>query len=464
MKNQTIREIQDKKVPLGPLRMAGWVKTHRRSKNVSFIELSDGSTVRGLQLVIEPKLESYQGVADDIGVGASIVVDGELVESPGKGQSYEFQVSNITLVGGADQESYPLQKKGHTLEFLREHLHLRSRSNTLGAVFRVRSRASHAIHTFFQERGFLYLHSPIITTSDCEGAGEAFAVTTLDLENPPKNDQGIDYSQDFFKEQASLTVSGQLEAEVFALSHKSCYTFGPTFRAENSNTTRHLSEFWMVEPEVAFCNLQGDMELAESFLKYIITDLLEYCAADLEFLHHRDWVEKGLKETLEHVAQSSFQSLDYTDAIAALEKSGKQFEYPVTWGIDLQAEHEKYLTDEYVKGPVFVVNYPKEIKAFYMRMNDDQKTVAAMDLLVPRLGEIIGGSQREERLEMLDARLKECELPQEEYWWYRELRTYGSVPHSGFGLGFERFLMYLTGIQNIRDVIPFPRHPGYAQF
>ncbi len=464
MKPVLIKDIQAQKVELGDYELKGWVKTHRRSKNVSFIELSDGSSVKGLQLVIEPTLGSYSEVADRVSTGASICVGGKLVESPAKGQTHEFQVTSFSLIGEASPDDYPLQKKGHTLEFLREILHLRPRSNTLGAVFRVRSKAAMAVHQFFQDRDFVYAHTPIITTSDCEGAGEMFRVTTLDLMNPPKCDGKIDFSQDFFKDEASLTVSGQLEAEIFACSLMNTYTFGPTFRAENSNTTRHLSEFWMIEPEMAFCNLQGDMQIAEEFTRFVIQYVLENCQADLEFLHEREWVEQGLYATLEKLSNSSFESLDYTKAIDVLSKSGKSFEFPVHWGMDLQAEHERYITDEYVKGPVFVINYPKEIKAFYMRRNDDQKTVAAMDLLVPRLGEIIGGSQREERHDVLLQRIREAGLPEQVYWWYLELRKYGSVPHAGFGLGFERLLMYVTGIQNIRDVIPFPRHPGYAKF
>lgn len=444
--------------------LSGWAKTHRQSKNVSFIELTDGSSVAGLQLVIEPQLESYQSVAALISTGAAIRAKGKVTSSPAKGQSYEMQVAEIALVGAADPENYPLQKKGHSLEFLREILHLRPRSNTLGAVFRIRSRAAYAVHSFFQKHGFVNVHTPIITTSDCEGAGEMFRVTTLDLANLPIIQGKIDYSQDFFAAEASLTVSGQLEGEISALALSNIYTFGPTFRAENSNTTRHLSEFWMIEPEMAFCDLEGNMQIASQFIAYLIRDLLENCRDDLTFLSQRDWVKDDFLSTIENVASAKFEVLPYTDAIVALEKSGKSFEFPVFWGMDLQAEHEKYLTDEYIRGPVFVINYPKDIKAFYMRANDDQKTVAAMDLLVPKLGEIIGGSQREEREDVLLHRIREMKLPEENYWWYLELRRYGTVPHAGFGLGFERFLMYITGMQNIRDVIPFPRYPGYAKF
>ncbi len=466
MNELRIADIHAEKIQPGPVELSGWAKTHRRSKNVSFIELSDGSSVQGLQVVIEPDLETYAPIADQIHTGASLHIAGELVESPAKGQKFEMQARSIELIGESDPETYPLQKKGHTLEFLREHMHLRLRSNTLGAAFRVRSKASMAVHEFFQEREFVYAQTPIITSSDCEGAGEMFLVTTLPMDNPPKTDKGeIDFQKDFFGRKTSLTVSGQLEAEIFATSLMNTYTFGPTFRAENSNTSRHLSEFWMIEPEMAFCDLEGDMKVAQDFTRSVIAKVLESCTDDLDFLWKRDWVEKGLSETLEQVAKAeSFECLTYTDAISALEKSGKKFEYPVSWGMDLQAEHERYLTDEYVRGPVFVINYPKEIKAFYMRMNEDEKTVAAMDLLVPRLGEIIGGSQREDRYDVLKEKIVAQGLELEEYDWYLDLRKYGSVPHAGFGLGFERLLMYVTGIQNIRDVIAFPRHPGFAKF
>jgi asparaginyl-tRNA synthetase len=466
MNLHSIRDIHDDKVPAKAIQISGWVKTHRQSKSVAFIELSDGSSVKGLQLVIEPGLASYAAVADRIHTGASVSVEGNLVPSPAKGQKFEMQVENISLVGEADAESYPLQKKGHTLEFLREHMHLRLRSNTLGAVFRVRSVASMAVHEFFQSRGFVYAQTPIISTADCEGAGEMFQVTTLDLAKTPKLPDGkVDFSQDFFGAKASLTVSGQLEGEIFATALMNAYTFGPTFRAENSNTSRHLAEFWMIEPEMAFCNLEGNMEIAQDFILYVITQVLERCKDDLEFLWQREWVEPGLKEALEKLVNTpKFSALTYTEAISILEKSGEKFEFPVSWGIDLQSEHERYLTDKHIGGPVFVTDYPKDIKAFYMRLNDDGKTVRAMDLLVPRLGEIIGGSQREERHEVLQQKILDMGLPLEEYWWYLELRKYGTVPHAGFGLGFERLLMYMTGMQNIRDVISFPRFPGFAKF
>ena len=461
----SIRDINSGKIKPGAVTIQGWVRTHRQSKSVSFIELNDGSGVKGLQLVIEPALESYVKVAAGISTGAAVKASGELVDSPAKGQKFELKVSEIELIGQADPETYPLQKKGHSLEFLREILHLRPRSNTIGAVWRLRSRAAMAVHRFYQDRDFVYLNTPILTTSDCEGAGEMFRVSTLDPKSPPLLENGkIDFGKDFFGEQAHLTVSGQLEGEIGAMALSKVYTFGPTFRAENSNTTRHLSEFWMIEPEVAFNELPQNMELAWDFVKYVISDVIDKCGEELEFLHAREWCEKGLMESLQKLLSSSYTVLDYTEAIKVLEKSGKKFEYPVSWGIDLQTEHERFLTDEYVKGPVFVINYPKDIKAFYMKLNDDKKTVRAMDLLVPRLGEIIGGSQREENHDVLLNRIKEMGLPEEPYWWYLELRKFGTAPHAGFGLGFERLLMYVSGMQNIRDVAPFPRFPGYAKF
>jgi asparaginyl-tRNA synthetase len=465
MESLDLREVHAGKAPAEPFRLQGWVRSHRQSKQVSFIELYDGTSIRTLQLVVEPSLDTYVPIASRLSTGSAIEAVGVLVDSPAKGQKYEFRPSEVRLIGEADSETYPLQKKGHTLEFLREIQHLRPRTNTLGAVFRLRSAASFAVHRFFNEHGFYYVNTPIITTSDCEGAGELFRVTTLDLANPPKANGSVDFQEDFFKSEASLTVSGQLEGEILATALKKVYTFGPTFRAENSNTQRHLSEFWMIEPEVAFADLAGNMALAESFIKYLINDVLDHCEDDLGFLHQREWVkERGLVETLRSVANTKFEVIDYTDAIGVLERSGKAFDFPVKWGIDLQTEHERYLTDEYVKGPLFVVNYPKSIKAFYMKVNDDGNTVRAMDMLVPRLGEIIGGSQREERHDVLLARIREMGLPEANYWWYLELRKFGTVPHAGFGLGFERFLMYVSGIQNIRDVIPFPRYPGFAKF
>lgn len=464
MQKLSFRQILQLDSTEGINEVSGWVRTHRQSKNISFVEISDGSSVRGLQLVIEPQTPGYAGKEHDVTTGASIRAKGELIASPAKGQKYEFRVSSLEITGLSDPEAYPLQKKGHSLEFLREILHLRPRSNTIGSVWRLRSAAAVAIHSFFHERGYYYLHTPIITTSDCEGAGALFRVTTLDIENPPKKDGSLDWSEDFFKEPAGLTVSGQLEGEIGAMALSRIYTFGPTFRAENSNTVRHLSEFWMIEPETAFCELEGNMELAEDFIRFLIGAVLKECAEEMEFFASREWVAKDHLQILERVADSKFQSMDYTDVIRELEKSGKAFDYPVKWGMDLQAEHERFITDEVVKGPVFVVNYPKEIKAFYMRVNEDGKTVRAMDCLVPRLGEIIGGSQREERYDVLLSRIRELGLPEESYWWYLDLRKFGTAPHSGFGLGFERFLMYVSGIQNIRDVSPFPRHPGYAKF
>jgi asparaginyl-tRNA synthetase len=460
----TIREISEDRAQLGSMRVGGWIKTHRQSKRVSFIELSDGTCVGHLQLVVDPALPGYAEVASKLQTGASIRVAGELVLSPAKGQKYEFQVKELELIGEADPEQFPLQKKQHSLEFLREVLHLRPRTATMGAVLRVRSAAAFAVHRFFTEKGFFYIHTPIISTSDCEGAGEMFHVSTLDLENPPRVHGKVDYAQDFFKEPASLTVSGQLEGEVCATGLSRIYTFGPTFRAENSNTTRHLAEFWMIEPEMAFYELEDNRALAQEFIQAVIKDVMSVCSKDLEFLASQEWAQPGHLENLQKVSESQFACIDYTEAISILEKSGKTFEYPVRWGIDLQSEHERFLTDEYVKGPVTVVNYPKEIKAFYMRLNEDGKTVRAMDVLVPRLGEIIGGSQREERYDVLLSKIRDLGLNEAAYWWYLELRKFGTVPHAGFGLGFERLLMYMTGMQNIRDVIPFPRFPGFAKF
>lgn len=444
------------------LNLEGWVKTRRDSKGLSFVELTDGSCLKGIQIVFDHSKIAEDAIKD-ISTGASLEVSGFLVQSEGKEQSAELKVETFKVIGKADPETYPLQKKKHTNEFLRTIAHLRPRTNTFGAVFRVRSTAAFAVHKFFNEKKFVYLHTPIISTSDCEGAGQMFQVTTLPLEKTPLNDKNlVDYSKDFFGSQAFLTVSGQLEAELFALALKNVYTFGPTFRAENSNTPRHLAEFWMIEPEMAFCDLRGDAELAEEFLKYVISYLLNECEEDFKFFNQ--WIEPGIIESLEKLASSNFERITYTDAITALEKSGKTFQYPFHWGADIQTEHERYITEEYVKGPVFVTDYPKDIKAFYMRLNDDGKTVAAMDMLVPRLGEIIGGSQREERLDVLERRLTEFNLPKEHYWWYLDSRKYGSVPHAGFGLGFERLIMYVTGIQNIRDSIPFARTPGNAEF
>lgn len=460
----TIREITEDKVPLGHLELGGWVKTHRQSKRVSFIELSDGTCVGHLQLVVDPNLDAYSCCVQKIQTGASLRVSGDLVNSPAKGQKYEFQVKDLQVIGEADPEQFPLQKKNHSLEFLREVLHLRPRTAVMGAVLRVRSAAAFAVHRFFQERGFFYLNTPIISTSDCEGAGEMFHVSTLNHDNPPRANGKIDYSQDFFGEPASLTVSGQLEGEVCAMGLSKIYTFGPTFRAENSNTTRHLAEFWMIEPEMAFYELEDNAALAQEFVQAVIKELLTTCSQEIEFLAQQEWVQPGHIENLRSVCESQFACLDYTEAVSILQRSGRSFEFPVSWGIDLQSEHERYLTEEHVKGPVTVINYPKDIKAFYMRLNEDGKTVRAMDVLVPRLGEIVGGSQREERYDVLLSKIRDLKLDESAYWWYLELRKFGSVPHSGFGLGFERLLLYVTGMQNIRDVIAFPRFPGFAKF
>ncbi|MBI3682631.1 MAG: asparagine--tRNA ligase [Acidobacteria bacterium] len=442
----------------------GWIKTRRDSKGVHFIQINDGSSFPDLQIVLEAGKTVEETLAKAT-TGAAVRVSGEMVESPGKGQAVELRAETLEVIGASPPETYPLQKKRHNLETLREFGHFRPRSNTFGAVFRVRNALAYAIHKFFQERGFLYVHAPILTTSDAEGAGAMFQVTTLDVANPPRSPENggrIDYTKDFFSKPAYLTVSGQLEAEIFALAFTNVYTFGPTFRAENSNTPRHLAEFWMIEPEMAFCDLEGNQQLAEEFLKYLISYVMEHCRPDLEFFNQR--YEPSLLATLENVAGSEFARLPYTQAVEILEKSGRQWEFPVSWGSDLQSEHERYLTEEIFKRPVIVTDYPARIKAFYMRSNDDGKTVRAMDVLAPGIGEIIGGSQREERLDVLLEKLREHRLPEENYWWYLDLRRFGGVPHSGFGLGFERMMMYVTGMKNIRDVIPFPRTPGHAEF
>jgi asparaginyl-tRNA synthetase len=462
-KGQYIQDLFQQPVGMA-VEARGWVKTRRDSKGVHFLQLSDGSSFKDMQVVIEAGAISEETLAHAT-TGASVRVAGELVASPGAGQAVELKAREIEVYGPADPGAYPLQKKGHTMEFLREIAHLRPRSNTFGAVFRVRNALSFAIHQFFQERGFLYVHTPIITGSDAEGAGAMFQVTTLDLMNPPRANGAVNFAEDFFEKPAHLTVSGQLEAEIFALAFANVYTFGPTFRAENSNTPRHLAEFWMVEPEMAFCDLDGNRKLAEEFLKSVLAAVLDRCRPDLEFFNQR--IDNTVLETLEHVVESDFEHLTYTEAVRLLERArdeGRQWEFPVFWGADLQSEHERYLTEELFKKPVIVTDYPKEIKAFYMRRNDDDKTVRAMDVLAPRIGEIIGGSQREERHDVLLQRIREQGLPEEDYWWYLELRRYGSAPHAGFGLGLERMMMYLTGMKNIRDVIPFPRTPGSVQF
>ena len=430
----------------------GWVRTHRASKNVAFVQLTDGSCFEALQLVIEPDNASYLEASSHLLTGASVEAVGKVVESQGKGQSLEMQVLEIRVLGESTAE-YPMQKKGHTLEFLREHLHLRVRTQTLGAVARVRSECAFAIHEFFRDRGFFYVHTPIITASDCEGAGSLFEVKAQGEEGK--------LVEDFFGKPSFLSVSGQLQVESYATALSKVYTFGPTFRAENSNTTRHLAEFWMIEPEMAFYDLSKNIELAHEFIKYLVSTLLERCEADLRFLHRRDWAPKGLDDRLGKLSQDSLRIMEYSQAIEVLQASKQKFEFPPEWGCDLQTEHERFLTDKYVKGPVAVVNYPKSIKPFYMKVNDE-RTVRAMDVLVPGLGEIIGGSQREDCYETLRTRMEASGVEPSEYQWYLDLRQYGTVEHSGFGLGFERFLMYVTGVQNIRDVIPFPRYPGHA--
>ncbi|MFH1730080.1 MAG: asparagine--tRNA ligase [Planctomycetota bacterium] len=443
----------------------GWVRTKRDSKGgFSFVELNDGSCLSGLQVVADESLANYESDVQRLVTGCCVQVEGELRESPGKGQAVEVLAKKLDVLGWVeDQEQYPLQKKRHSMEFLREVAHLRPRSNTFGAVTRVRNCLAAATHEFFQDRGFLYLHTPIITANDCEGAGEMFTVSTLDLAQLPKQPDGsVDFSQDFFGKRTSLTVSGQLDAETYACALTNVYTFGPTFRAENSNTSRHLAEFWMIEPEMAFCDLDGDMDLAEEYIKHLFAAALERCPEDMAFFNK--WIDQTAIETLEHIVASDFERITYTEAVDILTKSGASFEFPVEWGSDLQSEHERYLTEKHIKKPVIVRDYPKGIKAFYMRLNDDERTVAAMDVLVPKTGEILGGSQREERRGVLERRMAECGLSAEEYWWYVDLRRYGTVPHAGFGLGFERTVQFATGMANIRDVIPFPRTPNSAEF
>jgi asparaginyl-tRNA synthetase len=458
-----VKEIfTDHKSLLGKdVKLGGWVRSIRTSKALGFIMLNDGTYFNSIQVVYEENLENFDKISK-LSIGSSIIVRGTLIESQGKGQLFEVMAVEIEIVGLADVD-FPIQKKRHTFEYLRTIAHLRPRTNTFTAVFRVRSILAYALHTFFNERGFVYVHTPIITGSDCEGAGEMFRVTTLDLAKPPLDPAGgVDFAQDFFGKEASLTVSGQLAVENYCMAFRNVYTFGPTFRAENSNTARHASEFWMIEPEIAFADLEDNMKLAEDMMKFICKYVLDHAPEEMDFFDK--FIHKGIKERLELIVNSDFERVTYTEAIALLEKSGKTFEYPVRWGADLQSEHERYLTEEVFKKPVFVSDYPRGIKAFYMRLNDDEKTVAAMDLLVPGVGEIVGGSQREERGDVLERRIKEMELDLEDYWWYLDLRRYGTVPHSGYGLGFERALMYITGMSNIRDVIPFPRTPNSAEF
>lgn len=440
----------------------GWIRTNRSSNKFGFVEINDGSYFKSVQVVYEEEnIENYEQIAK-APISAALYIVGDLVLTPEAKQPFEIKAREIVVEADSDAD-YPLQKKRHSLEFLREIAHLRPRSNTFAAVFRVRSLVAYAIHQFFQDNNFVYVHTPIITGSDAEGAGEMFRVTTLDMNNPPKTEDGkIDYSQDFFGKETNLTVSGQLEAETFALAFRNVYTFGPTFRAENSNTARHASEFWMIEPEVAFADINDNMELAENMIKYIINYILENAKEEMKFFN--EFIDKGLLDRLNNIISNDFAKVTYTEAVELLKKSGKEFQFPVEWGIDLQTEHERYITEEIFKKPVFVTDYPKEIKAFYMRLNEDNKTVAAMDLLVPGVGEIIGGSQREERYDNLVARIKELGLREEDYWWYLDLRKYGGVKHAGYGLGFERIIMYITGMSNIRDVLPFPRTPKTAEF
>ncbi|MHC4944567.1 MAG: asparagine--tRNA ligase [Planctomycetota bacterium] len=448
------------------VQIKGWVRTKRDAKDFSFIEVNDGSCLANIQAVADEGLSNFDEVRK-LTTGCSLGIKGTLAESPGKGQKYEIRIEELKVYGWAEGDDYPLQKKRHSFEFLRTIAHLRSRTNTFGAVFRVRNALAFAIHKFFQERGFVYVHTPIISTSDCEGAGEMFQVTTLNLEEIPKTKAGgIEFDEDFFKAAAGLTVSGQLEAETIATALCDVYTFGPTFRADNSNTSRHLAEFWMIEPEMAFYDLEDDMDLSEAFLKYIFRFVLDACPEDMTFFNK--WIDKGIIDRLEKIIVSDFERIPYTKAIEILVGADVKFEFPVHWGIDLQSEHERYLTEQVFAKPVIVHDYPSTIKPFYMRVNEttdpERPTVAAMDVLVPKIGEIIGGSQREERSEYLKARIKELGLPEENYWWYLDLRRFGTVPHAGFGLGFERTVMYVTGMTNIRDVIPFPRTPGWAEF
>jgi asparaginyl-tRNA synthetase len=462
MKRTKVKQLLINPVPGSDVVVKGWVRTKRGNKNIAFIALNDGSTIENIQVVADTA-SFDESLLKDITTGSCIAVTGKLVESQGQGQLVEITASSIEIYGKSDAETYPLQKKGHSMEFLRENAHLRFRTNTFGAVFRIRHAMAFAIHKYFNDKGFFYLHTPIVTVSDAEGAGEMFHVTTLDLKNIPRNEDGsIDFSNDFFGRETNLTVSGQLEGELGALALGDIYTFGPTFRAENSNTPRHLAEFWMIEPEMAFYDLNDNMDLAEEFVKYLIRYALDNCREDLEFLNNM--IEKGLLERLRFVLDNEFVRITYTEAVSILTASGKKWEYPVGWGRDLQAEHERYLVEEHFKRPVILTDYPKEIKAFYMKQNDDGKTVRAMDVLFPGIGEIIGGSQREEQYDRLIARIREMNMPEKDLWWYLDTRKFGTAPHSGFGLGFERLILFVTGMSNIRDVIPFPRTPRNAEF
>ncbi len=463
MDNKTVLEARQQQNVGQRVRVNAWVRTRRDSKaGFSFLEVNDGSCMANLQIIVDKSVANYELDVKRLTAGCSITVEGELKESQGKGQVTELHAEQVLVHGWADPQHYPLQKKRHSFEKLREWAHLRPRTNTFGAVMRVRNQVSMSIHAFFQEEGFLCVQTPVITASDCEGAGELFRVTTLDLDNLPRKDGKIDFTCDFFDRPSFLTVSGQLEAEIFATALGKVYTFGPTFRAENSNTSRHLAEFWMVEPEIAFCDLFDNMDIAERFLKRIIHDVLEHCLEDMTFFNLR--IDKTVIETLQKIAESDFVRLPYTDAIDILQQSNVDFEFPVNWGADLQSEHERYLTEKKFDGPVILYDYPATIKPFYMRVNDDKRTVRAMDVLVPKVGEIIGGSQREERLDVLTQRMQEQGLNPDEYWWYLDLRRFGTVPHAGFGLGLERIVQFITGMANIRDVIPFPRTPGNADF
>ncbi len=462
LKRSKVKELLNSAVAGSEVLVKGWVRTKRGNKNIVFIALNDGSTINNIQVVAD--VASFdEDLLKDITTGSSVAVKGSLVESQGQGQKFEINAESIEIYGRCDAATYPLQKKGHSMEFLRDHAHLRFRTNTFGAVFRIRHSIAFAIHKYFNDKGFYYLHTPIITGSDAEGAGEMFHVTTLDLKNVPLNDEGkVDYDSDFFAKETNLTVSGQLEGELGALALGEIYTFGPTFRAENSNTPRHLAEFWMIEPEMAFYDIKDNMDLAEDFVKYLIRYAVDNCRDDLEFLNNM--IDKGLIERLMFVLENEFVRITYTEAVSILTASGKKWEYPVSWGRDLQAEHERYLVEEHFRRPVILTDYPMEIKAFYMKQNDDGKTVKAMDVLFPGIGEIIGGSQREEDYDKLLRRINELKLPDKDLWWYLETRKFGTVPHSGFGLGFERMVQFVTGMANIRDVIPFPRTPRNAEF
>lgn len=462
-KIKQLKESDHKKIVGTTVTIKGWVRTVRNQKTFAFIEVNDGSTLSSFQVVANADLPNYQKTIDQLSTGASVAITGTIAESPGKEQHLELHAQEIKVIGTCNPEVYPLQKKRHSFEFLRTIAHLRPRTNTIGAIARVRNALAFATHLFFQERGFLYLNTPIITGSDCEGAGQMFRVTTLDINAPAKTPEGkIDYSKDFFGKPTFLTVSGQLNGEAYASALSDVYTFGPTFRAENSNTSRHLAEFWMIEPEMAFAELNDNMDNAESYLKYVLGYLLKNCSEDMHFFDK--YVSPGLLERLRLIVDTPFERATYTYAVRILEKANKTFEFPVKWGLDLQSEHERYLAEEFFAKPVIITDYPKEIKAFYMRSNTDGKTVAAMDVLVPRIGEIIGGSQREERLDILEEKIRKMGLRSEDYWWYLELRKYGTVPHAGYGVGFTRLVQFATGMENIRDVIPFPRHPGSAEF